>query len=44
MQYYLQEYRQNNMSKKKPVSITNWKLGRMIGHGSFGDVYEGIDL
>lgn len=28
---------------KKLIPITRWQLGKMIGSGSFGNVYEGID-
>ena len=44
VQYYTEEYPKTldkNVSKPKP--ITKWKLGKMIGHGSFGNVYVGMD-
>ena len=43
VQYYLHEYPLTLEEEKKPLPITKWQLGKMIGHGSFGHVYEGID-
>ena len=43
VQYYKTEYPKTLEQEPKPLPITQWKLGKMIGHGSFGNVYEGID-
>ena len=43
VKYYAHEYAVTLDSPKKPIPITKWQLGKMIGSGSFGNVYEGID-
>jgi len=41
--YYSKEYPATLDRKKTTIPITKWQLGKMIGSGSFGNVYEGID-
>lgn len=44
MQFYQHEYEQNLESTgEKPLHVTKWRLAKMIGHGSFGEVFEGFD-
>ena len=43
LQFYSQEYCLTLEKTKKPLPIKKWQRGKMIGHGSFGNVYEGID-